>query len=71
MEETFDWSKIHVKESITCTFLPHFDSSLFYIKKGKFVTRELTKEESLPSLSVTQTRAIQVHNVKALYPPTQ
>lgn len=36
--------------------------------RGKFVTRKLTKEESVPSLSVRQNRAIHVHEVKHFIP---
>lgn len=39
--------------------------------RGKLVTRKLTKEESFPSLSVTENRAIHVHKVKHFIPQTQ
>lgn len=36
--------------------------------RRKFVTGKLTKEESFPSLSVTQNRTIHVHKVKHFIP---
>lgn len=36
--------------------------------RGKFITRKLTKEESFPSLSVRQNRAVHVHKVKHFIP---
>lgn len=47
---------------------------LLFLKKvmrGKLVARKLKKEESFPSLSVTQNRAIHVHKVKHFIPQTQ
>lgn len=36
--------------------------------RGKFITRKLTNEESFPSLSVRQNRAVHVHKVKHFIP---
>lgn len=68
MEETFDWSQIHIKQ---CMQISGNVVTLFLQKdiRGKFITRKLTKEESFPSLSVRQNRAVHVHkNVKHFIP---
>lgn len=66
MEETSAWLQVHIKESNACKFLEMWWHS--YLQKRKIHYKKITKEESFPSLSVRQNRAVHVHKVKHFIP---
>lgn len=73
MEETFRLVKnTHLRKASHANFWKCSDTLILLVLpkviRGKFVTGKLTKEESFPSLSVTQNRTIHVHKVKHFIP---
>lgn len=52
-------------ENVLTRFFVVFSVVFFFNKRGKFITRKLTKEESFPN---AVNRAVQVHRVKHFNP---
>lgn len=73
MEETFDWSKIHIKGSITCKFLEMwrpFDSSCFTKGYKRKTCYKKINKRGVFSIAVSNTKQSNTcTQSKALYPP--
>lgn len=70
MEETFDWSIIHIKRQHYMQITGNVVTLLVLQKviRENLLQEKLRKEESFPSLSVKQNRTIHVHKVKHFIP---